>query len=258
MEFLGGLFEKTDNINNLFTIATGTIKENYDERFPGKVKVEISMTDGSRNVTDWIRVAMPYGGKYKGMYFMPDISDEVVVAFERGNKEKPIVIGVLWNEENTIPGNSADEDNNIKKIKTRGGHEIIFDDTRDKEKIKIRTPKKSEICIDDEESKITITAKGSEGDNIIKIDSKSGEITVTGKKKIVLEAGESTKISIDGDNGSVKIECDDMSIEASKELKIKGQNVSIEGTQVSINASGDLEMKSDGSTEINGTMVKIN
>ena len=42
MEFFDGLFEKEDKANNLFTIATGTVKEIYDDKFPGKIKVEIS------------------------------------------------------------------------------------------------------------------------------------------------------------------------------------------------------------------------
>lgn len=258
MEFFDGLFEKEDNVNNLFTIATGTIKEIYNEKFPGKVKVEISMTDSSKNVTEWIRVAAPYGGKDKGMYFMPDIGDEVVIAFERGYLEKPIIIGVLWNDNNSIPKDSVNEKNNIKKIKTRGGHEIIFDDTEKKEKLNIITPKKSEICIDDENTTITITAKGDNGDNIIKLDSKSGEITVSGKKKIILKSSTNTQIVMDGENGSIKMECNDMSIEAKKAVKIKGQNISVEGTQASIDASATLKMQSKGNTTIKGLMVKIN
>lgn len=261
MEFFDGLFEKEDKANNLFTIATGTVKEIYDDKFPGKIKVEISMTDTSKNVTEWIRVAAPYGGIDKGMYFLPDIGDEVVIAFERGYLEKPIVIGVLWNDKNVIPVpiDSINEKNNIKKIKTRGGHEIIFDDTEKKEKINIITPKKSEICIDDENTIITITAKGENGDNIIKLDSKSGEITVSGKKKLILNAGSvDTQITMDGDSGSIEMKCNDMSIEAKKAVKIKGQNISMEGVQASIDASATLKMKSDGNTEIKGLMVKIN
>ena len=260
MEFFDGLFEKEDKANNLFTIATGTVKEIYDDKFPGKIKVEISMTDTSKNVTEWIRVAAPYGGINKGMYFLPDIGDEVVIAFERGYLEKPIVIGVLWNDTNVIPvvADSINEKNNIKKIKTRGGHEIIFDDTEKKEKINIITPKKSEICIDDENTIITITAKGDNGDNIIKLDSKSGEITISGKKKIILEANSDTKITMDGDSGSIEMKCNDMSIEANKAVRIKGQNISMEGVQASIKASATLSMKSDGNAEIKGLMVKIN
>lgn len=253
-----GFFEVEPEENNDFTIATGTIKEIYNDKMPGKVKVEISMVDGSVNVTDWIRVAAPYGGKDKGMYFLPDIGDEVVLAFERGYLEKPIVIGVLWNDNNAIPVNPVEENNNVKKIKTRGGHEIIFDDTKDKEKINIITPKKSEICIDDENAKITITAKGDDGDNIIKLDSKSGEITIQGNKKITLEAGSNNKLSMDGEAGSIKLECTDISLEATSSVKIKGSTISAEAPQISHKASGTLSLESTGNTSLKGTIVKIN
>jgi uncharacterized protein involved in type VI secretion and phage assembly len=243
--------------NNVCGIVTGFVKEIYDGKHPGMVKVEMFMTDGTLNITDWIRVIVPYGGKDKGMYFLPDVGDEVAIAFERGDIEKPYVIGCLWNANvDTIPENTVTEQNTIKKLKTKGGHEVIFDDTKEKGKLQIITPKKSKIVMDDENSLITISAAGEKGENILKLDSKQGVITITGKKKIVLDAG-GTKITIDGTSKKIDIEGDNINLKG-KNIKEEGQAISIKGTQTEINAAASLNVKSDATVNIKGVMVKIN
>lgn len=258
MDIFHDLFEEKDEKNNFSGIVTGIVKEIYNKSFPGMIKAEIFMTDGTVNVTDWMRIVVPYGGKDKGMYFLPDIGDEVVIAFERGDIARPFVLGVLWNNVDTIPKDSVDEKNNIKKIKTRGGHEIIFDDTEKKEKINIITPKKSTISIDDEKSTITITAKGDNGDNKLELDSKNGNITISAKKKLVLDAADSkAQIIMDGQSKSIKINCDNINLDG-KSIKVKGNNISINGSTTDINASGSLNVKSKGAANIKGSIVKIN
>lgn len=242
--------------NNISGIVTGLVKEIYDAKHHGMVKVEMFMTDGTLNVTDWIRVIVPYGGKDKGMYFLPDVGDEVAIAFERGDIEKPYVIGCLWNANvDKIPENTVTEENNIKKLKTRGGHEVIFDDTKDKEKIEIITPKKSKISLDDENGLITISAAGDKGENILKLDSKDGVVTITGKEKIVLDAG-GTKITIDGMGKKIEIEGQNINLKGTN-IKAEGQAISMKGTQTEINAAS-LNVKCDAVVNIKGAMVKIN
>ncbi len=257
MDIFDDIFEnKIMQSNTILGITTGTVKEIYDNKFPGMIKVEFFMTDGTINVSDWIRVVVPYGGKNKGMYFLPDIGDEVVIAFEHGNIEKPYVLGCLWNNKDTIPDDTVKEDNTIKKLRTRGGHEVIFDDTENKSKIKISTPKKSEILIDDENSAITITSKGDKGEDVINLDSKNGVINIKAQKKIKLDTGSST-IDIDGSGKKIEIKSDTISLDG-KTIKIKGQSVNIQGNQTEIKASASLNVKCDGVTTIKGGMVKIN
>lgn len=237
-------------------VTTGIVKEIYDEKFPGMIKVEFFMTDGSINISDWIRVVVPYGGKNKGMYFLPDIGDEVVIAFEQGNIEKPYVLGCLWNNKDKVPDNTVNKDNTIKKLKTKGGHEVIFDDTENKSKITISTPKKSIISIDDENSLITIKSKGDNGENTIKLDSKNGSINIKAEKNIKLDTG-SANITIDENKKKIDIKADNISLDG-KTIKIKGQSVNIQGNQTEIKASASLNVKCDGVANLKGAMVKIN
>ena len=51
----------------------------------------------------WARVAVPMAGMACGFYFIPDIDDEVLVAFEHGDLDRPFVLGGLWNSDDPPP-----------------------------------------------------------------------------------------------------------------------------------------------------------
>ena len=124
-------------------IVTGTVKENYNKDFPGKVKVELLLGEEGKNVTGWIPVMTTYGGNGYGNLFLPEVDSEVVVAFHMGDRNRPIVIGCLWSDKNQFPPETVKEENPIKTIMTKAGSVITFDDTKDKEMISIKTKKGS-------------------------------------------------------------------------------------------------------------------
>ena len=83
---------------------------------------------GDEAVSFWARVAMPGAGKDYGMVWMPQVDDEVLVAFEHGDPSRPFVIGGLWNGTDTSP-RSAIRCSTTGKVKLSGsspgaGHKI--------------------------------------------------------------------------------------------------------------------------------------
>src|SRR4051794_25821380 len=71
------------------------------------------------------RMMMPNAGNGRGIYWMPEIGDEVVVAFESGDSNSPIVLGALFNDESPAPDQAKpSNDNNIRTIVSRSGHEV--------------------------------------------------------------------------------------------------------------------------------------
>ena len=76
--------------------------------------------------SDWIRVTTPYAGNEKGIFFMPEKDEEVIVGFEGGNAEKPYIIGCVWNGK--AKNSSANGSNSQKIIKTKSGLSITLDD----------------------------------------------------------------------------------------------------------------------------------
>lgn len=206
---------RTKRING---IVTGIVTNNRDEEGLGRIKVKFPWLS-EENETDWAKVMSFMAGKERGGFFLPEVGDEVLVAFEHGDINYPYVIGALWNNEDNPPETNSDGKNNIRKIRSRSGHEIVFndDDTSKQEKIEIHTKGGHKILLDD-----------SAGQEKIEIIDKTG----------------SNKMTIDSVQNSI-------SIESSTQLKIKAQVIEIEaGTTMTIKAGAILN--------IQGALVKIN
>jgi phage baseplate assembly protein gpV len=96
------------------------------------------------------RMMMPNAGSKRGMYWMPEIGDEVVVGFEHGDSNAPIILGALYNSESPTPTQAKpSSDNNVRTIVSRSGHEITFDDSPGAGKITLKTTDGRSLTLDD-------------------------------------------------------------------------------------------------------------
>ncbi len=215
----------------------------------GRVKVKLLNRNTSDDETGFIRVMTPMVGAQWGMFFLPEVGDEVLVAFSGGDIARPYVLGSLWNQKKKPPVEIKDQKNDLRKIKTKSGHELNFYDENGKETIQLLTPKGLEMKLDDE--KETIILKDKNTKNVIKIDVKNGMVTVESEKKISITAGNS-KILLDGTGNTV-------SIESAQSLKIKSQQVSIEAQgALNLKSTGSLNVSADGPLSLKGAITKIN
>src|SRR5262245_37759607 len=100
-------------------------------------------------------------GPGRGTYVLPEIDDQVLVVFEHGDVNRPIVIGALWSKKQEPVEINESGKNNTKLIKSRCGHRIIFDDKEGAEKIVIvdRTGK-NKIVIDSVEKVVKLESDG--------------------------------------------------------------------------------------------------
>lgn len=215
----------------------------------GRVKVKLLNRDTSEYETDFIRIMTPMTGKQWGMFFFPEIGDEVLVAFGNGEMERPYVLGALWNQQNKPPVTIENKENILRKIKTKNGHELIFHDKEGEDFIQINTPEKLEIKLDDKEQCITIKEKNNK--NRIKIDAKNSIVTIEGENKIDIASGNSRMI-LDGKGNKV-------SISSGQSVEIKGGQIVIDAkSTLNLKAGGTVNVKSDGATNIKGAVVKLN
>lgn len=242
--------------DRVFSVTTALVKENWHKDFPGMVKVEMFLGETGKNVTGWVPVMSMYAGKDFGYYSLPEVGAEVVIAFNMGDRNCPIVIGTLWNNNNTLPPETAADKNLIKRFKTKGGCEVVFNDESKKQKIEVKTPGGFGLTIEDEAKSITI--HDSSGNNGITIDEKNGVIAIKADKKITLSVGGSEVITLDGMGKSATVKSNNVKLEAVQNLELKGQIDKLEGSMVKIDAQGSLEISSSGMTQVKGSMVKIN
>jgi uncharacterized protein involved in type VI secretion and phage assembly len=67
-------------------------------------------------------------GRGRGAYYMPEIDDEVLVAFEHGDFAHPFVVGFLWNGADPPPS----RERRLRLIHSVNGHEIALYDAEPK------------------------------------------------------------------------------------------------------------------------------
>jgi uncharacterized protein involved in type VI secretion and phage assembly len=197
--------------DRIYGVVVGLVTNNQDPDGVGRVKVRFPWLS-DQDESQWARIAAPMAGKDRGVYLLPEVDDEVLVAFEHGDIRRPYVVGALWNSKDTPPATNDDGKNNIRIIKSRSGHVVKLNDEDGKETIEI----------------IDKSTK-----NSIVIDTAGNTITITSDKDITLKASNGT-ITLDAQKVAVKSSADSkieagagMDVKASGTMNIKGATVNI-------------------------------
>ena len=149
-------------------VVVGIVKDLADPKGEGRVVLEYPWLPASLR-SDWAPIATPQAGPSRGMFFMPEINDEVLVAFNHGDFAHPYVVGFLWNGEQKPP----DSNTKHRTIKTPGGHQVVFQDENPK-KITIKSAGGLQITMDDGGAG-SITLQG--GGRILKL--KEGKVQIS-------------------------------------------------------------------------------
>jgi type VI secretion system secreted protein VgrG len=102
------------------------VTDNNDPAGLGRVQVQMAWQKDISENTPWIRMTNPHAGGGKGMYFVPEVGEEVLVAFEAGNAEKPYVQGAMYNGNESSSYSTAGNDQKV--IQTRSGTKVIMND----------------------------------------------------------------------------------------------------------------------------------
>jgi len=216
--------ERESNARRINGVVVGIVTNNTDPEGLGRLKVTFPWLSDD-NESDWARLSTPMGGANKGFFILPEVGDEVLVAFEQGDINRPFVIGSLWNEEGKPAEDNADGENNIKKISTRNGHEVTFGEKDGEEKIEVKSKSGHKLLLDDSSGGEKITIVDKTGSNSIEIDSNQNSVSINAQMKIVVKASTDIEISSDA---NLKLKSGGlMSIEATGPLTLKGAIINL-------------------------------
>jgi phage protein D/phage baseplate assembly protein gpV len=171
----------------------GIVTNTRDPDSQGRVKVRFPwLSDDEESA--WARLVSPMAGPDRGFQLVPEVDDEVVVVFERGDPNRPLVVGALWNGKDKTPlgGDAIAGDGAVQKrlLKTRIGHKILLDDSDSSKSIVITDSAGNEVKWDASNNKIEVTSKGDltvhatgtlklEG-QAIEVKASGGDVTVSG------------------------------------------------------------------------------
>lgn len=180
---------KRDKVNG---VVIGFVENNVDPEGLGRIQLSFPHLSDI-NISKFARVVTPMAGSDRGIYFLPDKDDEVLVAFDHGDVSKPIIIGSLWNGKARPPELNTDGQNNRRLIKTKSGHTIMLDDTSGQENLVLEDKAGSNIKMDSSTGDIIIEAKGNviinNGNKGVARQDDSVEVTIPASTFIVAVSG---------------------------------------------------------------------
>ena len=253
--------------NKITGVVVGVVTNLQDPENLGRVKVKFPWMPQYRNSemeSGWVRMAAIGGGQNRGIFFLPEISDEVLVIFEDGDVTQGYIIGVLWSKKKKPPEGTildgSKQKVNQRIIRSRSGHVVILDDSQGAEKITI-TDKTGKNSIEIN-SKTNAMVFKSEGDFTIEAGGKftvnsKGDVAIDSKAKLGLNATgqmnvkSQAKMALEGTSGA--------NIKAGpSEVDLGLGGTAVKGTQVDVQASVKASVKGSAMVEIQGGLVKIN
>jgi phage protein D len=203
-------------------LVIGLVTDNQDPKGLGRVKVKYPWLSAD-HTSDWVRLATPGGGAERGIQFLPEVNDEVLIGFELDDIHHPYVLGGLWNGQDAPPRKSdqAVQGGKVQQriIRSRSGHQIILND-------------------EDSGGGITITDKQG---NKIQIDSGENSLTVEVQ-------------------GAVTVKARSLKLEAQEEATLTAQNLTLEA-RGQVELKGNAGIKIDGgpgTVDVKGSLINLN
>jgi uncharacterized protein involved in type VI secretion and phage assembly len=205
-------------------VVTGIVTDVNDPESRGRVKVTFPWLGEDYN-SDWARMVQVGAGPDRGASFIPEVNDEVLVAFDHGEFRFPYVLGSLHNGQDKPKLGDGLIDGTSGAVKRRGliskdGHALIFFDDPSKDGVALMTGDKDlRISLNKSQTTIKITSSG----------------------KIVIQGQGDVDVKSDGN----------LTIEAQGNLTLKGNAVDVE-------ANSTMDLKASATMTVKGAQIMLN
>ncbi len=218
-----------------------------------RVKVKIPVLSDTFE-TCWARVVQPGAGASRGTGLLPEVNDEVLVAFADGDTNQPYVLGGLYNGKDTPEPDQVNSDGTVGKrvFVSRTGMRAEF----------LETPAAEELVLSTSggKQKLRFVQKSQA---LVELLSE-GPLKVVAQQDVTVESKQNVTVTTSAGNVSVKGV--DVAVEGSKSLTLKAPQVSIQGQataelkapQVKVAADAQVEVSGNAMAVLRGGLVKIN
>ncbi|MEQ9289283.1 MAG: type VI secretion system tip protein VgrG [Cyclobacteriaceae bacterium] len=189
----------------------------------------------------WARLTNPYASNGIGMYFFPEVDDEVIIGFLNNDPRYAIIVGSLYGKKNKPPF-TPEKKNTNKAIVTKSKMKLTFEE--EDKIITIETPGGQKVTLDDKAKSLKLEDQNK---NSVLLD--KGGITLNSGKDIKLTAKGKVSISATGN----------ADISSKGDVSIKGNNINSKANiALSAQGSASAELKASGNVTVKGAMVMIN
>ncbi|MBK8566764.1 MAG: hypothetical protein IPN76_26385 [Saprospiraceae bacterium] len=224
-------------------IQPADVMENHDPEKLGRVRLQLRWQQAGGEKTPWVRVAASGAGGTHGAFFMPEKGDQVLVAFEHNNPNKPYVVGTLYHGKAKPGGDLSNPDNNKKIIKTKSGNQIAISDEGGKESIKIESQSNVITLTMEGDTKISISTQGN-------MSLSANNIVLSANENIVLSAGKVVTAQA-GDK-------EKLTLTKGESAKLEGKDTSMTGEMKAVVHSKTTSVEGDTTVDVKGGVINLN
>ena len=183
----------------IYGVVVGIVTQNDDQEKIGRVKVKFPWLSDN-DESDWARIAFLGAGPNAGAVFLPEVGDEVLVAFEHGDIGRPFVLGGLYNgKDKPNLGEGLTSQGKVKRngFVSRKGHKLGFFEDQSKSGIALITSDgKIKVALNETSSEVHIKTEGtvlikSQGD--MNLES-SGTLSLKGDGGVKVSSGSEVEV----------------------------------------------------------------
>ena len=221
-----------------------TVTTNSDPKNLGRVQVQFDWQKPVSKNTNWIRVQSPDAGgngmKNRGMVFVPEVGDQVMVGFEFGDPNRPYVMGSMFNGKT---GAGGDSDNRIHSIMTKSGLRLEFDDDGSNNGITLIDKKGNQIHLETYDNSIRIIANED-------IELTAKNISLNASQNISVNAGKDYTCSVKGDYSKSVEKNEKDTVKGDLTSKVDGKSTTTVKGKNSITSKDAFTLSVDKETKI--------
>ena len=226
-----------------------TVSSNSDPKGLGRVQVQFDWQKRSGKSTNWIRVQTPDAGgsgmTNRGLVFIPEEGDQVMVGFEYGDPSRPYVMGSVFSGST---GKGGGSDNTTKSIMTKSGHQIVFEDNNDDWGITISDKNGNVIKFDTKGKNIQVSA----GETISLL---ANNVTIDASQTVSINAGEDIVLNASKSLSSYSDE--NISFMAGEDVSVSAKNITTTASENSKHNADALSLLSESEIEMNSKKIGI-
>ena len=230
-------------------VVIALVKGLKDPDGQGRIQLEYPWLS-SKNQSAWAPLAVPLAGKKRGMFFMPEVGDEALVAFEHGDFDHPFIVGFLWNGVDVPPDTGIDT--SVRRLWTVSGHVMDFDDRDGKQAITTTTQGGQEFTMEDNSAAISLSLR--QNGHHIDLKESEGTITITTKNGQKLELSDQPgMITLQTASGNtIKIE------PAQVEVSALGSSIRIDASGVTVQTASILNVNCSVANVTASSIMNVN
>ncbi|GGX39252.1 type VI secretion system Vgr family protein [Saccharospirillum salsuginis] len=216
---------------------TAWVTEEVNDRGLYRVRLPFddrSDSDGPASLP--VRMAQPLGGQDHGQHFPLAKGTEVILGFENGDIDRPVILGAHYNRQSVNPVTQANARHNL--IRTRAGQRLLLDDTPEQERIELANP--------DNANQLTLSAE--KDAHLAKLESTEGDLVLHAGRAMTFESGQNQTTTVGADhsvhvknNQSLMTQEGSITVESATDIEYSaGKNLRWQSRE------GEMTLRSEG------------